>query len=90
MVDRIGSRGMSNGYAIFLALIGLLMSGFVISTLDQLLMGDMWTINVNNGLNGTIMNIFAFLWGLMPILIVGTALLGIIANSHRTKNETIQ
>jgi len=83
----IGSRGMSNGYAVFLALIGLLMSGFTISILDQLLMGDMWNINVNNGLNGTILNIFAFLWGLIPILIVGTAILGVIANSHRTKNE---
>jgi len=78
---------VSLAYAFTLAMIGLAMFAFTYLILDQVVEGYLWPFVTDWQLNGTVIMIMHSMENALPVLIAVTALIGLIASAHETKND---
>jgi hypothetical protein len=84
---RLGDRGMSTAYALILGLLGLGICGFIYTVLDQVVLGDVWNFAVSQQLDGNMLQTFSMLWKFIPVLLTFVFFIGLVVNSHITRND---
>jgi len=80
------NRGsMTGAYMLILGLVGLVLTGLVITILDQLIMGELWNFNIRIQANGTILGMFSTMWALIAVAVTIAMVIGFIVEGFKLR-----
>lgn len=76
---------MSVGYAFILTLIGIFFFGLVYAIWDQIVLYDIWNLDLQNQLSGNMLNIYSMMFKLIPVVVIIAVIIGMAVNSYIQK-----